>query len=104
MCLQFGFVIFCKKVFGTKAAHKMLVKLMPGGPMGTRDVLQILYGENHKIVNNSTTAEAREKISADLESSELQKNNVGFTKFKHYQILLNRIIHLFRVLIKLFVW
>jgi hypothetical protein len=24
MCLQFGFVIFCRKDFGTKAAHKML--------------------------------------------------------------------------------
>jgi hypothetical protein len=25
-CLQFGFVIFWRKDFGTKAAHKMLVK------------------------------------------------------------------------------
>jgi hypothetical protein len=31
MCLQFGFVIFWQKEFGTKAAHKMLVKLTPGG-------------------------------------------------------------------------
>ncbi len=30
MCLQFGFVIFWQKDFGTKAAHKMLVKLTPG--------------------------------------------------------------------------
>ncbi len=30
-CLQFGFVIFWRKDFGTKAAHKMLVKLTPGG-------------------------------------------------------------------------
>ncbi len=29
-CLQFGFVIFFWKDFGTKAAHKMLVKLTPG--------------------------------------------------------------------------
>ncbi len=29
MCLQFGFVIFWQKDFGTKAAHKMLVKLTP---------------------------------------------------------------------------
>jgi hypothetical protein len=29
LCLQFGFVIFWQKDFGTKAAHKMLVKLMP---------------------------------------------------------------------------
>ncbi len=27
MCLQFGFVIFCRKDFGAKAAHEMLVKL-----------------------------------------------------------------------------
>jgi hypothetical protein len=31
MCLQFGFVIFWQKDFGAKAAHKMLVKLKPGG-------------------------------------------------------------------------
>jgi len=31
MCLQFGFVIFWWKDFGAKAAHKMLVKLSPGG-------------------------------------------------------------------------
>ncbi len=30
MCLQFGLVIFWRKDFGTKAAHKMLVKLTPG--------------------------------------------------------------------------
>ncbi len=29
MCLQFGFVIFWQKDFGAKAAHKMLVKLIP---------------------------------------------------------------------------
>jgi hypothetical protein len=31
MCLQLGFVIFWQKDFGAKAAHKMLVKLTPGG-------------------------------------------------------------------------
>jgi hypothetical protein len=30
MCLQFGFVFFWRKDFGTKADHKMLVKLIPG--------------------------------------------------------------------------
>jgi len=29
MCLQFGFVIFWQKDFGTKTAHKMLVKSTP---------------------------------------------------------------------------
>jgi hypothetical protein len=33
MCLQFGFVIFWPQDFGTKAAHKMLVKLTPGGKL-----------------------------------------------------------------------
>jgi hypothetical protein len=32
MCLQFGFVIFWQKNFGTKADDKMLVKLTPGQP------------------------------------------------------------------------
>jgi hypothetical protein len=31
MCLQFGFVTFWQKDFGTKAALKMLVKFTPGG-------------------------------------------------------------------------
>jgi hypothetical protein len=31
ICLQFVFVIFWQKDFGAKAAHKMLVKLTPGG-------------------------------------------------------------------------
>ncbi len=30
MHIQFGFVIFWRKDFGTKAAHKILVKLTPG--------------------------------------------------------------------------
>jgi hypothetical protein len=29
MCLQLGFVISCKKKFGAKAAHKLLIKLTP---------------------------------------------------------------------------
>jgi hypothetical protein len=30
MCLQYGFVTFWQKDFGTKTAQKMLVKLTPG--------------------------------------------------------------------------
>jgi hypothetical protein len=30
MCLRFGFVIFWRKAFGAKAAHKILAKLTPG--------------------------------------------------------------------------
>jgi hypothetical protein len=30
VCLQFGFVYFWRKDLGTKAAHKMLMKLAPG--------------------------------------------------------------------------
>jgi hypothetical protein len=37
MWLQFGFVIFWRKDFGTKAAHKMLVKLTPVVPPGGRN-------------------------------------------------------------------
>jgi hypothetical protein len=33
---------FLAKDFGAKAAHKMLVKLTPGGSMGPRYVLQLL--------------------------------------------------------------
>jgi hypothetical protein len=46
--------------------------------------------KNHKIVKNSTTAKAREKISTDLESLELlQFFDVCLTKYKNNQILLN---------------
>jgi len=45
MCLQFGFVIFWQKDFGTKAAHKMLVILIPGGSIVPRYVLQLLFSE-----------------------------------------------------------
>ncbi len=43
MRLQFGFVIFWRKDFGTKAGHKMLVKLTPGGSMDSGYVLQLLF-------------------------------------------------------------
>jgi hypothetical protein len=35
--------------------------------MGTGYVLLLLFIKNHKFANDSTTAEASEKISADLE-------------------------------------
>jgi len=31
LCWQFGFVSFWRKIIGTKAARKMLMKLTPGG-------------------------------------------------------------------------
>jgi len=43
--------------------------------------------KNHKIAKNSTTTNAREKISTDLESSEFFC--VCLTKFKNNQILLD---------------
>jgi hypothetical protein len=48
MCLQFGFVIFWRKDFGAKAAHKMLVKLTPvvyqqSRPMSTVGPLQMFH-------------------------------------------------------------
>jgi hypothetical protein len=39
-CLQFGFVIFWQRDFGTKAAHKMLVKLTLFYKVGPRKILQ----------------------------------------------------------------
>jgi hypothetical protein len=45
MCLKFGFVIFWQKDFGAKAAHKMLVKLTPGGSRVPRYVMKEL--NNH---------------------------------------------------------
>jgi hypothetical protein len=45
MCLQFGFVICWQKDFGAKAAHKILVKLTPGGSIGPRYVLQLLFSK-----------------------------------------------------------
>jgi hypothetical protein len=33
----------------------------PGGSMDPRLVLKLLFHENHKIVNNSATTDAREK-------------------------------------------
>jgi hypothetical protein len=45
--------------------------------------------KNHKIADNSTTTEAREKVRKDLEYLEFYKfADVGFTKFKNNHILL----------------
>jgi len=41
--------------------------------------------KHHKIVKNSTTANAREKISTDLESLEFFE--ASLTKFEKHQIL-----------------
>jgi hypothetical protein len=70
MCLQFGFLIFWQKDFGAKAAHKMLVKLTPGGSLDPRFVLQHLFCEklqNCQLLKNRWGK--REKC-ASLESLE----------------------------------
>ncbi len=54
--------------------------------MGPRYVLQLYLVKNHKIAKNSTTTEAKEKISTDLESLEFFMY-VGL-QFKNHQILL----------------
>jgi hypothetical protein len=41
---------------------KSFITLGPGGSMGTRYVLQLLFGENRKITNNSVATNARDKI------------------------------------------
>jgi hypothetical protein len=45
MCLKFGVVIFWQNDIGAKSAHKMLVKLTPGGSRVPRYVLQPLFSE-----------------------------------------------------------
>jgi hypothetical protein len=57
--------------------------------------------KNHKIVNNSTATEAREKIITDLES--LEFFDACLTKFKNSQILPNKISHRFLLTTKLFI-
>ncbi len=77
--------------------------LPPGGSIGPRYILQLYLVKNHKIANNSATTEAREKISAHLESLEFYKTfDVCATKFESYQILLNKISRRFPVTTKLF--
>ena len=45
--------------------------------------------KHRKIVNYSTTTEAREKISTDLESLENKKHfGACLTKYENYQILI----------------
>ncbi len=71
---------------------------MPGGSIGPKYVLKLMFCENHTIVNTPQTPDAREKISAYLESLEFWKIfDVCFTKFENYQILLNTISHRFQV-------
>jgi hypothetical protein len=43
MCFQFGFIIFWREDFGAIAAHKMSVKLLPGGSTSPRYVLPLLF-------------------------------------------------------------
>ncbi len=59
--------------------------------------------KNHKIAKNSTTTNARGKISTALESLEFWKFfEVYLTKLKNNQILLNKISHRFLMTTRLF--
>ncbi len=59
--------------------------------------------QNCTIDKNSTTTQAKGKISTDLESLEFKKFfNVGLTKLENYQILPNHFSHRFLVTTKLF--
>ncbi len=49
------------------AVNKSFIELAPGGSMGPRYGLWLLFSERHKIDNNSTTTKATEKFSKDLE-------------------------------------
>jgi hypothetical protein len=60
--------------------------------------------KNLQTANNSTTTDARENISAHLESLEFQKIfDAHFAEFKNNQILLNKISHRFLVTSTLFI-
>ncbi len=62
------------------------------------------FVKNHTIGNNSTTTKAREKISTDLESLEIQKFfDVCLTKFENNLLLLNKIGQRFILTTKLFI-
>ncbi len=59
--------------------------------------------KSHKIANNSTTTEAREKLSTDLESLEFfNLFDACLTKFENYYLLPNKISHRFLMTTKLF--
>jgi hypothetical protein len=65
--------------------------------MGPSYVLLLLF------IEKSQNCEAREKISTYLESLEFYKNfDACLTKFVNYQILLNKINHIFPVTTKVF--
>ncbi len=59
----------------------------------------LYFVKNHKIANKLVTTKAREKISTDLESLNL---DVRLLKFIYNQILLNKIGHRFLLTTKLF--
>jgi hypothetical protein len=58
MCLQFGFLIFWRKDFGVKAAHKMLLKLTPGKPLGFN---QMFLSKAYLQISSSFTIMSRLK-------------------------------------------
>jgi hypothetical protein len=61
------------------------------------------FVKNHKIVNNSTTNRAGEKISAYLESLEFTKFfDVSLVKSENNQILRNKISHRFLIATKVY--
>ncbi len=54
MRLQFGFVIFWRKDFGAKAAHKILVKLIPDVAVLLHRRLPITYRPGASVIKNFT--------------------------------------------------
>jgi hypothetical protein len=93
VCLQFGFVIFWQK-----DAHKMLVKLTPGGSMSPRYVCDFYLLKIAKLLITQQPLKDREKIGTYLESSKFWKFfDVSLAKFENNQILLYKISHKFLV-------
>jgi hypothetical protein len=53
--------------------------------MGSRYVLKILFGRNHKVDNNPATSDAKEKKSTDPENFR-KKDHMCLTKIKNNRI------------------
>jgi hypothetical protein len=82
MCLQFGFLIFWQKDFGAKAAHKMLVKLTPGGNTVSRHICSFIHWKITNLPITQQLVKLGKIISTDLESFEFYTQfNVSLTKF-----------------------
>ncbi len=69
------------KDLGAKAAHKMLVKLTPGGSMGPGYVMQIIISETSPMPKTKQPPKLEKSKDSILRILDILK--VDFTKFKN---------------------